>query len=121
MTEERQRNYGQLIRHYTPKFQAVDESTVDLIEEISALMQNQGHPEPRRWIQKLDQRALDTTIELRVRRILINRFWRTELGMLEVDTTNERFALSDNGPVGNWLCSVAATVIPIAVQLNLPR
>lgn len=67
---------------------------VDIISDITNILRAKGHPDPGSWVQHpFVQCCINTSPELE--RINVNRYWRQYLGGLNVDTTMERYCLSD--------------------------
>lgn len=100
-----------------------DES-VDPVESIVALLTGAGHPHPRRWLEdlQLHPHAVDPSIEQGARRFLVNRYWRTIVGMVEnEDTTNARYCLMDSGAMFTWLLLFSDMMVPIIVKHDLPN
>lgn len=55
-----------------------------------------------------------------VQRFLLNQFWNLQLMSVPVNSMNERFSLVPNGSLDEWLSLFQATIVPFAVQHNLP-
>lgn len=67
-----------------------------------------------------DYNKWSQTVESNIEQVLLNRYWRVELGLLAVDTISEREALVDNVPAMVWLSNFQVYVLPTIVRHNLP-
>lgn len=97
------------------------EESIDPVDAITELLREAGHPNPTGWEKGLHPNALDKTRDPNERRYLVNRQWFTLLGMLEQDTTGERYCLVNNGTMYGWLVLIKTKIVPLAVQHNLPN
>lgn len=66
---------------------------LDLVAEITTLLQNAGHPNPTGWHSAPEiQEAMNAAPKLQ-RFLISTRHYRLKLAGLEKDTTTERFVL----------------------------
>lgn len=95
------------------------EEQINLVDEVSKILEEAGHPRPQDWKRYLDQNALisDTMYQ----RFLINRCFRQILGEVTTEVTMDvRYCLVDNGKIKDWLRLFKQGVVPCIVRLNLP-
>lgn len=107
----------------------MSENVVDtklaLIEQITSMLQEAGHPDPMAWVKRLYTFSPEVVDEENpeVQRFMINNFWFNELGQLDVkagaDTTRARFSLQDRCSFQDWIRLFAADVLPCIMQHNL--
>jgi hypothetical protein len=71
-----------------------------LVDFVITTLEEQGHPDPTDWCEKLHPDALEVE-DPNVQRFLINRTLRTVLGSHE-NTIDARFCLVDTGNVDDW-------------------
>lgn len=98
------------------------ESDIDLIAIVRQILVEAGlyqnvveHYDSNHYIYE----ALNKRPE--VQRFLLNQFWNLQLMSVPVNTMNERFSLVPNGSLDEWLSLFQSTIVPFAVQHNLPR
>lgn len=90
----------------------------NLVNEITQILSNAGHPDPHAWERKVSGFGQLCTSAPLLQRFLINRHWRVELGLQDRDTSAERFCLYDDGDdIDTWLKvfrdSVAETIVTL--------
>lgn len=78
----------------------------DLVLEITTILEKHGHPNPHYWENMLPPDAKTHSVE-RIRRFLINQFWREQLGNVDLsgkgNTIGDRFCLIEDGATEDWL------------------
>ena len=52
--------------------------------------------------------------------VMINRYWRSELGRLSINTISERECLIDKIDPSDWLRHFRNQVLPTIIRFNLP-
>jgi hypothetical protein len=93
---------------------------VNLVRDVTTMLQLAGHPEPEAWTEHLDRNAFDCS-DLKQQRFLINRCWRSLLGKVTTENTMDvRYCLIDDGTVLDWTRIFKESVIPCLVRLQLP-
>jgi hypothetical protein len=102
-------------------FMQLKDEEIDPVAMITDMFVRNGHPDPHRWVGLASPDILNQELPLQKRRELINRYWRTAIGILECDTSVARFCLMDEGPVQTWLVVFQESVMPVIVQHNLPK
>lgn len=91
---------------------------IDLVSEITQILINVNHPNPNNWISDpIIQEAIPAHPKLQ--RFLINRYWRTRLGLCLENTTRERYCLVDTGDDMVYLNIFEEAVVPSILRLNL--
>lgn len=98
-----------------------NDDAIDPVEAICDVLHTAGHPNPRKWTEKLDPQVTDHTVDRDLRRMLVNQYWRVTVGMLEEDTTNARYCLMDKGPYFTWLMLFGDMMVPYIVKYQLPN
>ena len=81
------------------------EQARDLVSEITNILIKHNHPNPNSWQAHLPPDAKTHSIE-RIRRFLINQYWREQLGNIDIaggNTIGDRFCLIEDGSVEDWL------------------
>ena len=91
---------------------------VDLVNEITNLLSQAGHPAPSNWENQLAM-ANPRTLGPNLQRFIINRYWRVKLGICEQNSTMERFCLIDSGEYKDYLEIFKVNVIPFIIKNNL--
>jgi ABC-type uncharacterized transport system permease subunit len=91
---------------------------IDLVSEITNILASVGHKSPSAWVSDpIVQEAIGQHPKLQ--RFLINRFWRTQLGLCLESTTRERYCLVDTGIDTVYLEIFRIAVAPSIVKLNI--
>ena len=91
---------------------------LDLLKEITALLEKAGHPNPSNWTS--DARLAEAHgANPKLQRFLINRYWRLKLGLLGIETTTQRYCLFDDGPDSSWLQTFDKVVVSTIVTYQL--
>jgi len=91
---------------------------IDLVNEITNVLQQVGHPKPANWIgDHIVQEAINAAPKLQ--RFLINRFWRIQLGLCVESTTRERYCLVDTGSHEEYLKIFKEAIAPSIVKYKL--
>lgn len=103
----------------TPAFTEERQPTdIDLVEQITQLLVSAGHPHPTAWQQR-PQIQEAKPAHPKLQRFLINRYWRTVLGLCAENTTRERYCLIDTGSDEEYLKIFKEAVAPSIVKYNL--
>lgn len=102
-------------------FMHLKDEDIDPVALITEMLERNGHPEPHRWVGQANPDIMNQTLDLQTRRQLINRYWRTAIGILTCDTSVARFCLLDEGPAQTWLVVFQESVVPVIVQNDLPK
>ncbi len=90
---------------------------VNLVQVIYHLIAEQNPYSATRW---LDTAPVIKRQSLHEQVVLINRYWREELGMLTIDTTKLRLQLSDDTEPNAWLSNFEQYLIPFILTYHLP-
>jgi hypothetical protein len=96
-----------------------------LIEQITQILTDAGHPDPMRWVEELYDSCPQVVDEedVNVQRFIINNFWFGKLGKLDVagvaNTERARFSLQDRCSFPDWIRLFAADVLPCIMEHNL--
>ena len=94
---------------------------IDPSDAVDAALVQLGHPRPTDWHQGVEPDALNKAVDIDYRRFLINRYWRTKLGVVpNVDTRAARYCLVDEGPLATWIQLFTESAAPLIVQHGLP-
>lgn len=92
----------------------------ELINEITQLLKEAGHPNPTHWETKLDfTNTREDNDVTHLNRIAIKRYWQRELRKAPIGTLYERLILaySDNNRI--WLQLFKSSLIPTIIKYNL--
>ena len=90
---------------------------IDLVNEITFILISVNHPEPTNWTKDpIIIEAMNAAPKLQ--RFLINRYWRTQLGLCTQSTTRERFCLVDTGSYEEYLTIFKDAVAPSIVKYS---
>lgn len=90
---------------------------VNLVLVIGHLIEEQKPDLANLWwtsVPKCDDQPLHQQV------LVINRYWREQLGMLTVDTANIRGLLCDTTEPKYWFENFKQYVIPFIIANNLP-
>lgn len=91
---------------------------LDLLNEVSKLLENAGHPSPNKWTQS--SLLVDAIYAApKLQRFLINRFWRVSLGNCSENTSKERYCLVDNGQDTVYLQIFKDAIVPSIIKYKL--
>lgn len=91
-----------------------------LIHLVTALLAQAGHPNPTAWQAYLPLGSTSLT-DLNAERRAINRAWRVILHQLpQINTTDIRFSLIEDGNINDWLRHFQTGVMPCILRYNLP-
>ena len=93
---------------------------VNLVDTITQLMLEAGHPDPRAWLSD-PVIAEASSASPKLQQFLINRYWRIQLGLVPENTTAERYCLVDDADLAVYTKLFADALVPAIVRLNLPR
>ena len=91
---------------------------LDLIQCVTQILMELGHPTPGSW-ESNPVLADAMNANPKLQRFLINRHWRTVLGMSSENTTRERYCLLDTGEDTEYLQIFRDAVGPTIVKLGL--
>ncbi len=91
---------------------------IDLVSEISTLLQNANHPNPRGWEAGLAMTSLHLQGP-KLQRFLINRYWRVAMGLCDSNSTMERFCLIESGEDKDYLEIFKVNILPFIIKNNL--
>lgn len=89
-----------------------------LVQEVYKLLVNAGHPRASVWLDQPAVREMLGKDGIR-QRMLINRYWRIKVGLLETDTSMPRYCLFDDGKDSDWLNIFKDALVPLIVQYDL--
>ena len=94
------------------------EGDIDLIAQITDLLQKANHPNPQAWqAHPTIQEAFNKSPKLQL--FLINRYWRLELGSYPEDTCRQRYCLTDDCPFGEYVKIFEAAILPVVLRNNV--
>lgn len=91
---------------------------IDLVSEVTKLLQAGGHPNPSAWSTQLAM--ADVHLQgPKLQRFLINRYWRIKMGMCEQNSTMERFCLIESGEDSEYLEIFKVNILPFIINNKL--
>lgn len=91
---------------------------LDVIAEISKLLQEAGHPSPYQWETKLG--IIDPhSVGPKLQQFLANRYWRLKMGLCQEDSTMERYCLIESGDGTDYMKIFQSNALPFIIRNNL--
>lgn len=93
-------------------------SDIDVVAEISKLLQSAGSPDPFSWESRLgvpDAHSIGPERQ----RFLANRYWRLKMGLCKEDSTMERYCLIESGEVKDYLDIFKSNILPFIIRNNV--
>lgn len=96
-----------------------NETDIDLLEAVTNILVDLGHPTPRAWLENdYPREAIGKNPAFQ--RFLINRHWRISLGLCSTEnTTRERYCLFEDGSDADYLKVFRDVIAPTLVRLKL--
>lgn len=94
--------------------------TLDLISEVTKMLQEANHPHPEEWKRFLDPVVYQNP-NVMAQRFYINRAWRLIIGTVTTEPTmDQRYCLIENGTIEDWLRIFKTGLVKWITSRQLP-
>lgn len=91
---------------------------VNLVQVIGHLIEEQKPDLATSWFTSVPACG---ELSLYQQIVVINRYWRSQLGILAIDTSSLRKLLDDHVEPGDWLENFKKYLLPFIIDHNLPN